>query len=114
MVKVRYKAVRIAYPVVPKKKFIRRYRAPRRGFGKVHSEYFRKLASDLVQERNRIELDYLMCPKEYQRYADNPHSTVRFKMMAGLSANLFSADCIIAIVELPDFETRSVLQTTRR
>jgi hypothetical protein len=41
-------------------------------------------------------------------------SIVRFKMMAGLSANLFSAGCIIAIVELPDFETGSVFQTARR
>lgn len=70
MVKAEHKAVKIAYPIVPKKKFIRRYKAPRGGFGKVHSEYFQKLANDLVQKRNRIELDYLKRPKEYCGYAD--------------------------------------------
>ena len=54
----------------PVKRFIRRYRAPRGGFGKIHTEYFRGLADQLVQQRRRIELDYRRRPKEYFRYLD--------------------------------------------
>lgn len=64
------RTVRVSPGGTPGKKFIRRYRGPRGGFGKVHTEHFRGLADQLVQQRSRIELDYRLRSKEYFRYLD--------------------------------------------
>ncbi len=60
--------VKISTAKTPSKKFIRRYRSPRGGSGKVHTEYFRKLGDQLVRQRSRIELDYRRRPKEYLQH----------------------------------------------
>ena len=64
------RTVRIPPSGTPSKRFIRRYRAPRGGFGKIHTEYFRGLADQLVEKRRRIELDYRRRPQEYLQYLD--------------------------------------------
>lgn len=84
------------------KKFIRRYRSPRGGFGKVHYEHFRELADLLVQQGGRIELDYRRHPKEYVQYFDKGFSVG--KAIRDAKGSTIKVDGRISMPDLVDYK----------
>jgi len=85
-----------------KKRFIKRYKAPRGGFGKVHNEYFDKLARDLIEKRRRVELDFRSRPNEYLQYADKGFTVGR--AIRDRSGSVVKVNGKISIPDLVDYK----------
>jgi hypothetical protein len=96
------KETRIGDATLSNKRFIRRYKAPRGGFGKIHSEYFRRLADNLVAKRRRVELDFRKRPREYRRYPDDGFTVG--KAIRDRKGKIIRVEGKISIPDLVDYK----------